>query len=151
MATAALVGLGYFAYKNNNKPTYKEMLMASKQVGGVRKEYPVVLYENQSWQGPPRPLNKNELILIMEQRISEKGEITRKWHYGAFKTNPKTHIRFSADVDDGNSVKSVDALVGFNTPSIHDFIFNDHKIFGVTGLDLNSKRSRYTKVYMKVL
>lgn len=171
IAGVAVIGLGYMAITQIKKPVVKkkveekvskdkikaiveekkEMLMASKQAGGKRKEFPMVLYPHQSWQGSPYALSKNELILIMEQHRSESGEITRKWHYNSFKTDPKKHIRLSSDEDNGKSVRTVNTFVGFNTPSISDFIFNDSKIFGAAGLDLNSARTRSVKVYLKVI
>ena len=149
MGAAALLALGYVAL-NNKKNQHDETLMARSQKGGVSKNYPLVLFEGVSWQGNVRPLEKNEMVMIMEQFRSERGEITRKWHHNSFKCEPRTRIRLTADLDSGKSVRTVDSLVGFNTASLNEFIFSNSKIFGVSGLDLNSQKGRYTRVYMKV-
>jgi len=144
--TISVLSVSYLIYIYNKK---RGIEMMSSQRGYTTGKHPLLLYKNETWQGDIRPVQKDEIVQIMQQTIDKEGKITRRWFFKSFKTLPHTHLHWSADKN--GTIATADTMVGFNNPDLQQFIFSNHKIFGVKGLDLNNKKHSLVNVYVKVM
>ena len=151
IGTGLLLMTGFWLYgcERNKQRKSVEMLRAVRQrITSSSEDFPLVLYESNTWQGTPRPVRKDELVLLMTQSRNDDGTIKRIWRYNSFKVNPETGLQFSADFS--KMIKKSDILIGFNIPNLNNYIFGNVNIHGPDGLDLNSPKFKSVKLYVKV-